>query len=75
MSMLGINDFGRRRNIPCGDCDERGHCTMNCSGGEVISVDLQLRDIEAERKRLQEAFDAAMRRIDAKERDLLRLVP
>lgn len=23
-------DFGKRRE-PCGDCDERGHCTMNCS--------------------------------------------
>lgn len=24
-------DFGKRRKEPCGDCDERGHCTMNCS--------------------------------------------
>ena len=24
-------DFGKRRKEPCFDCDERGHCTMNCS--------------------------------------------
>ncbi len=23
-------DFGKRRNVPCIDCDERGRCTMNC---------------------------------------------
>lgn len=26
-----IIDFGKRREEPCFDCDERGHCTMNCS--------------------------------------------
>ena len=26
-----IIDFGKRCKEPCHDCDERGHCTMNCS--------------------------------------------
>jgi hypothetical protein len=25
-------DFGKRLK-PCSDCDERGHCIMNCSPG------------------------------------------
>lgn len=27
-------DFGVRSVPPCFDCDERGHCTMNCSPRE-----------------------------------------
>lgn len=23
-------EFGVRSVPPCGDCDKRGHCTMNC---------------------------------------------
>jgi hypothetical protein len=75
MSPLCINDFGLRRNTPCGDCDDRGHCTMNCSPGEKISVDRQLGDIEVQRIDLRGQFAAAMRCLDARERDLLGLVP
>ena len=28
--MIIYHDFGKR-DVPCGDCDERDHCTMNCS--------------------------------------------
>ncbi len=31
------NDFGKRRDPPCGDCDSDGHCTMNC-GPAICSV-------------------------------------
>lgn len=32
--MIIYHDFGKREK-PCGDCDERDHCTMNC-GPPVI---------------------------------------
>lgn len=35
--MMIIYDFGKRAKIPCGDCDDRGHCTMNC--GPAIPPD------------------------------------
>lgn len=28
--MQPIIDFGKRRKVPCSDCNEKGHCTMNC---------------------------------------------
>lgn len=35
--MIFNYDFGIRSVPPCGDCDERGHCTMNC-GPRVVVV-------------------------------------
>lgn len=32
---LFLYDFGIRSVPPCGDCDEDGHCTMNCSPGRL----------------------------------------
>jgi hypothetical protein len=33
--MIVYYDFGKRRETPCFDCDQDGHCTMNC-GPQVI---------------------------------------
>lgn len=32
-----VYDFGKRAEPPCLDCDERGHCTMNCSPRTAVA--------------------------------------
>ena len=33
-----VMDFGVRSVPPCMDCDERGHCTMNCGPAILVKT-------------------------------------
>jgi len=64
-------DFGIRSVPPCDDCDENGHCTMNCSPpsfGKALdaTVDQVLQHkpkatTDAQKKRKRKARKAARR--------------
>lgn len=54
---LQVVDFGKRSNPPCGDCDDGGHCTMNCGPRASVKPNNEQSNIFALPKKMETPHD------------------
>lgn len=65
---MTVLDFGRRAEPPCGDCDVRGRCTMNCgprltAGGDDGASGDEKPDFAELRRRRDAALERTIQEI------------